>query len=119
MWTPDFIPKMATEILILAGAPALVMWIVGRFIGRRPAMVIGFLAIAAVVFLIRYMYLILDTHRICTAPPNFLIFGAVYCDTPGTIEAYLFVWIAGPIAAALILATTFLQYRQFRWQKQF
>jgi len=119
MRTLDYIAFMTIDIVIYAGVPVLVMWLVGRFIGRRTAIVIGFLMMAAVVFLI------VALHRTCSAPPicpdGIMDEVACHfpCDAPYAGILGNFVRYSGPISVALILAAILLQYWQFRRQRQF
>ena len=105
----------AMELAVLVGLPALLMWIVNRFLGRKPAIAIGFIAAAFV------LYLIIDTYWACKAPPIFLPSpdgeseAATFpCDAPAGAFIYFFIWIIGPIAVALLLALTLFHYLKLR-----
>jgi hypothetical protein len=116
MFKSDAIVIIAIYIVIYAGIPALVMWIASRLIGPRTAMAIGFLA-GAFVF-----YEIADMHRVCSAEPVIrpsrtpggLGFADLECDSLVGATYHMFIWYAGPISVALLIAATFFQYREFR-----
>ena len=111
MHQPGVIEVIAFQIVINAGIPVLVMWIVGRLIGLRTAMAIGFLAAAFV------LYMIVAVYQDCKAPPicpdgdgqgpcHFP------CDAPLGWMLHTFVRYGGPISAAFLMLATFFQYRQ-------
>lgn len=116
MRTLDFIAIMTIDIIIYAGVPVLVMWVVGRFLRRRIAMAVGFLAIAFDVYMIVGLYNDCNAPPICPDGPGPCHF---LCDAPYAGIFDIFIRYGGPISVALLLAAIFFQYRQFRWQKQF
>jgi hypothetical protein len=107
------------EGAILVGLPVLVMWVTARFVRRWAAIAIGALATGFVV------YLTIDTYRVCSAPPiitpgsapESLGVAHFACDAPLGAMFYMFIWITGPICAALLLATTLFQCWQFLQQR--
>jgi hypothetical protein len=106
---------VAIELAFFVGLPALLMWFLNRFIGRKPAIAIGLIATALVT------YAILDTSIACSAPPFFGLSGgstdqeSVYnCDGAGGGIAYLFMWGTGPIAVALLVAVTVFHWIKFQ-----
>ena len=110
---------VAVELAILVGLPVLLMWIVNRFIGRKPAIGIGLIAAAAV------LYLIVDTYWACKAPPIFVPSGGSTgeatifpCDAPVGGLIHLFIWGIGPIAVALLVAVTIFHWVKFQRYQQ-
>jgi hypothetical protein len=102
---------VAVELAFLVGLPVLLMWIADRFMGRKPAIVIGLIATAFVA------YAILNTYITCRAPPDFVASGgaALYnCDGAGGGIAYFFVWGTGPVALALLAAATVYHWAKFQ-----
>ena len=120
MYRPGVAEVIAFDIVIHAGVPILVVWIAGRLIGLRTAITIGLLAAAFDLYMIVGIYQDCNAPPICSGPYGNSMGSCTFpCDAPIGWMLHTFVRYGGPISVALLIAATFLQYRQLRRQKQF
>jgi hypothetical protein len=106
----DIAIMLAFDVAVHAGLPILLIWLAGRFIGRRTAAVLGVAAIAL------NLYLIVSLYNICNAPPicpEFDDQGPCHfqCDAPLGGLLRNFIWYGGPISVALLAVMIALQYQ--------
>jgi hypothetical protein len=106
-------------VMIFAGLPILLIWVIGRVAPRSAAIVFGALAS---IFLV---YLIIDSYQDCSAAP--IITAAsdpgsppdveFACDAPTGVFAWLFILISGPISVVALAIAMSFQFRQLRRER--
>jgi hypothetical protein len=105
-----FLALTIPGIAILAGPPLLLMLIAGQLGRPRTVVAIGLLGTALV------LYGTIDTYVVCntTISVEAMENDETPCDVPFGFLPRIFIWFAGPIATALLLWSTYLQYFRIR-----
>ena len=105
-----FLALALPGIAIFAGPPFLVMLIAAQLGRRRTAVAIGLLGTALI------LYATIDTYMVCNAPisAEAMENDETPCDLAFGFLPRIFIWFGGPIAAALLLWSTYSQYLRLR-----
>jgi hypothetical protein len=106
-----FLALVLPGITILAGPPFLLMLVAAQLGKRRTAVAIGLLGTALI------LYATIETYVACNAPMS--AEAMENDETPCSDLTFGFlprilIWFAGPIAAALLLWSTYSQYLRLR-----